>query len=70
MVEELKEKLPEVAELCRKHSALRLDVFGSAVRGNFDPERSDCDFLVTFGNVERQGFGDVYFNLINSCNYN
>jgi hypothetical protein len=26
----------------------RLDVFGSATRGDFDPARSDADFLVEF----------------------
>jgi len=64
MVDELQEELPRIEELCRKHSAVRLDIFGSGARGDFDPERSDYDFLVTFGDVERKGFGDVYFRLL------
>ena len=28
----------------------RLDIFGSAVREDFDPSRSDLDFLVEFNN--------------------
>jgi predicted nucleotidyltransferase len=35
--------------LCRRYDVARLEVFGSAARGNdFDPARSDADFLVTF----------------------
>ena len=34
-------------ELCHRFGVRRLDVFGSAARGSdFDPERSDADFLV------------------------
>ena len=44
------ERREAVAELCRRHGVRRLDAFGSAVRaGNFDPSRSDVDFLVEFG---------------------
>jgi predicted nucleotidyltransferase len=64
MVEELKAKLPQIEELCRRYCAVRLDVFGSAAREDFDPARSDYDFLVTFGNIERKGFDDVYFKLL------
>ena len=40
---------PEIAELCRRFGVRRLDVFGSASRGvDFDPARSDADFLVSF----------------------
>ena len=35
--------------LCRRYDVERLEVFGSAARGDdFDPARSDADFLVTF----------------------
>lgn len=33
----------------------RLEVFGSAVSGEFDPDRSDVDFLVEFGDRFRYG---------------
>ncbi len=40
----------ELARLCERYGVIRLDVFGSAARGgDFDPEHSDADFLVTFG---------------------
>jgi predicted nucleotidyltransferase len=37
-----------VGELCRLYHVRRLDIFGSAVRADFDPARSDVDLLVTF----------------------
>jgi predicted nucleotidyltransferase len=39
----------EIAQLCRRYAVRRLEVFGSAARGtDFDPARSDADFLVEF----------------------
>ena len=37
-----------MAELCRRYQVRRLDLFGSATRDDFDPTRSDVDFLVEF----------------------
>lgn len=38
-----------IAALCRRFGVERLEVFGSAARGDdFDPGRSDADFLVEF----------------------
>lgn len=43
----------EIAALCRRYRVRRLEVFGSAARGDdFDPARSDIDFLAEF---ETQG---------------
>jgi uncharacterized protein len=38
----------ELRDLCRRFHVRRLEVFGSAARGDFDPARSDIDFLVEF----------------------
>jgi len=39
----------EIAALCRRFGVRQLAVFGSAARGaDFDPARSDVDFLVEF----------------------
>jgi uncharacterized protein len=38
----------EIEALCRSYRVRRLDVFGSAIRGDFDPARSDVDFLAEF----------------------
>jgi hypothetical protein len=37
-----------IAGLCRRFHVRRLEVFGSAARGDFDAARSDIDFLVEF----------------------
>ena len=38
-----------IAEICRRRRVARLEVFGSAARGDdFDAERSDVDLLVEF----------------------
>ncbi len=38
--------------LCRGYGVVRLEVLGPAARGaDFDPARSDADFLVEFENV-------------------
>ena len=42
----------ELRSLCRRFHVRRLDVFGSAARGDFDPARSDLDFLVEFDSRE------------------
>ena len=40
--------LPALRTICRRHAVERLDVFGSAAGGGFDPHRSDVDFVVRF----------------------
>ena len=40
--------LEEIACLCRRYQVRRLAAFGSILRGDFDPQRSDADFLVEF----------------------
>lgn len=37
-----------IADLCRGLQVERLELFGSAAGSEFDPQRSDLDFLVTF----------------------
>ena len=53
----------EVAALCRRAGARRLDVFGSAVRADFDPATSDLDFLVEFDELPPTKYADAYFAL-------
>ena len=53
----------ELAELCARFHVKRLDLFGSAVRGGFDPGASDLDFLVEFDLPEPVEYADAYFSL-------
>jgi predicted nucleotidyltransferase len=48
MIDEIALHREELQALCRHVHVRRLDLFGSAARGDFDPERSDIDFLVEF----------------------
>jgi len=64
MVPLIRDNLPGIAELCRKHRVRRLFLIGSALGEGFDPARSDVDFLVEFEPHEREGVDDVYFLLL------
>ena len=59
MQEFIAAKREEIAELCRQHHVLRLSVFGSAVRDDFNPATSDVDILVEFSNDVGE---DAYFD--------
>jgi predicted nucleotidyltransferase len=59
----LQEQLTEIEALCRRLHVRRLDVFGSAARGDFDPEASDLDFLVEFEALPPVEYADAYFSL-------
>lgn len=49
----------EIAALCRRFGVRRLAVFGSAARGvDFDPQRSDVDFVVAFANADGASLGE------------
>jgi len=52
-----------IAEHCRRLNVRRLEVFGSAANGTFDPEKSDIDFLVEFADENRPGIAKRYFDL-------
>jgi predicted nucleotidyltransferase len=55
MHRDIAERQLKLAELCQRYGAIRLEVFGSAARGDdFDPARSDADFLVTFTPAARK----------------
>ena len=59
----IEEHLVEVAELCRRAGARRLEVFGSAARGEFDPSASDLDFFVEFHDLTPARYADAFFSL-------
>ena len=48
MIDEITSHREKLHALCRRYHVRRLDLFGSAARSDFDPERSDFDFLVEF----------------------
>ena len=46
----LEERLEPLRELCRRYGVERLEVFGSAAKGGFNPATSDLDFIARFRN--------------------
>ena len=55
---EVEAKREQIVALCRRFGVVRLDLFGSAAIGRFDPLTSDYDFLVTW--PEGYDFGPWY----------
>lgn len=63
MIAAIEQHAPEIARLCRQYGVRRLEVFGSAANGEFDPQRSDLDFLVEFDPVGEASLFQRYFGL-------
>lgn len=53
----------DIAGLCQRAGARRLDLFGSAVRQDFDEARSDLDFLVVLDEQAPADYFEAYFSL-------
>jgi predicted nucleotidyltransferase len=51
----------ELEQLCRKFHVRRLELFGSAMGGGFNPDRSDLDLLVEFEALPVGGYADTFF---------
>lgn len=66
MVSLINEQREGVEALCRKHHVKRLEVFGSAADGTFDPARSDIDFLVEYLPLGKGEYYEAYFGLVES----
>jgi len=48
MIAAIEHNLDAISELCRRYGVARLEVFGSAATDEFDPGRSDVDFLIDY----------------------
>lgn len=63
MIDLIEQHRSELEGLCRKYRVKRLEVFGSAADGTFDPSCSDLDFLVEFLPVGAGQLFDFFFDL-------
>ena len=54
----------EITRLCEQHRVRHLDLIGSAASGDFDPARSDVDFLVDFLPLQAGQRATAYFGLL------
>lgn len=48
MIASIEQNRTALAELCRRFGVRKLELFGSACAGEFNPSRSDLDFIVEF----------------------
>ena len=64
MIELIESRMDDIRALCERHRVRTLYLFGSATSSDFDPKRSDLDFLVEFlPDAPRTGLSGVYFAL-------
>jgi hypothetical protein len=61
LIEQHRQRL---TELCGQYRVRRMDLFGSAARGDFDPASSDLDFLVDFFDFTPENAADRYLGLL------
>lgn len=59
---------PELIRLCQRFGVRRLELFGSAASGDFDPQSSDLDFLVEFQDLPPAAYANAYFDLLEGLN--
>lgn len=52
MIDLISSNLDQLAALCREYRIRRLDLFGSAATGAFNPETSDIDVIADLGEYE------------------
>lgn len=48
MIPLVEQHLDEIEAICREFGVVRLEIFGSAATGDFDPDRSDIDLIVEY----------------------
>ena len=64
MVDVLQDKHLAIAEACARFGVARLDVFGSVLRDDYCPGKSDIDLLVEFQPHEGYALVEAYFGLL------
>ena len=55
----LQVKLQPLRELCERYGVEKLELFGSAARGEFDPAHSDLDFIVQMKGRREPGYASL-----------
>ena len=64
MISVVDEQAAELEQLCLRYNVLRLDLFGSAATSQYQPEKSDLDFVVEFQPLPDGAYADTYFGLL------
>ena len=63
MIGLLESQRQAIADVCSRFGVARLEVFGSALREDFQARRSDLDLLVEFKPMEPYARVDAYFGM-------
>ncbi len=63
MIDLIEQNQQQIADLCRRYRVKKLDLFGSASSGEFDPARSDVDFFYEFDETDLTDIADRFFDL-------
>ncbi|MEN6544556.1 MAG: nucleotidyltransferase domain-containing protein [Armatimonadia bacterium] len=64
MIRLIQDNLDKIHDLCDRFHVKRLEVFGSASDGRFDPNRSDLDFIVEFEPLDWADHADAFIGLL------
>ena len=63
MIALIEQQKTSISAACHKFGVRRLEVFGSAARGDFDAQKSDLDFIANFLPPLHPGVADRFFGL-------
>jgi uncharacterized protein len=58
-----------IVDACARHRVARLEVFGSALRDDFESDESDVDLLVEFEPMEPYARVEAYFGLLDELRH-
>jgi uncharacterized protein len=64
MLDLIEQRRDRILELCRQYGVARLELFGSAATGRFNPRSSDLDFMVEFQPGSPLGPFRQYFDFL------
>lgn len=61
MIELIERHREQLIALCRRYGVSRLDLFGSAAKGSFEPQNSDLDFIAHFERTREPGYAERFY---------
>jgi hypothetical protein len=64
ILEGLSAQADDLISICRRRRVRKLELFGSAAKGDDDPLTSDLDFLVEFTDLPSGENAEAYFGLL------
>jgi len=67
MIDLIKNNIKDLEIICENHKVRSLYLFGSAAKNEFNPKKSDLDFVVEFNNtIDPIDFADNFFSLLDA----